>query len=83
MRAAAPDYAAKTLDPPAQTAFSLDEVSNGFNLEHQYNQAILLIVIQLAFSDSSSILSWLGKPFLRHFACMVKPSKLRSFDPEK
>ena len=40
--------AATLLDPPTQTTFCLDEVSNSSNQDPQYNQAILSVVVQLA-----------------------------------
>ena len=47
--AAAPDKAATPLDQPTQTAFCLDTVPNGSNLDPQYNQAILFMVLPTFF----------------------------------
>ena len=45
MGAAAPDYAATPLDPPIPTAFCLDDVPNGSNLDPVYDQVIVLVAV--------------------------------------
>ena len=46
---AAQDKAAIFLDPLTNAVFRLDEVPNDFNQEPQYNQAILFMIVQMAF----------------------------------